>query len=56
MQTLGVTFPWSVMPRSRRRKAGRTLCWLGGPHIGAFNAPAERREGRYGLATKSRVC
>jgi hypothetical protein len=32
------------------------LFWLGGPHVCAFNAPAEHREGWFGLANQSRVC
>src|SRR5664280_1769205 len=34
-------------------EAAVTLFWLGGPHIGAFNAPAEHREGWFGLATRA---
>src|ERR1700722_7030369 len=47
-----VTFPWSVTGAPRGGVA-LTLFWLGGPHVFAFNAPAEHREGWFGLATRA---
>jgi len=34
-------------------RRARTLFWLGGPHICAFNAPAGHREGWTGLASRA---
>ena len=47
-----MTFPRSVTEASPGEVA-LTLFWLGGPHICAFNAPAEHREGCHGLATRA---
>ncbi len=50
--TWWVTFPRSVTEASPGEVA-LTLFWLGGPHVFAFNAPAEHREGWFGLATRA---